>query len=119
VRSAEGLLARNNTAIAKGYIGFYDRLSRAESGKPAQAPVRRKASKTAPQAACAGCHCAGGQLSSWEITYLLTPVVGIYFYLYIFMNVYSRESSAYRSHSIVGVMAPPNRRHNGSTGSSA
>jgi transposase InsO family protein len=34
---------------------------------------------------------APGQLLSWDITYLPTPVVGIYFYLYLFMDIYSRK----------------------------
>ena len=31
------------------------------------------------------------QLFSWDITYLPTPVMGIYFYLYLFMDIYSRK----------------------------
>ena len=34
---------------------------------------------------------APGQLLSWDITYLPTPVMGIYFYLYLFMDIYSRK----------------------------
>lgn len=34
---------------------------------------------------------APGQLFSWDITYLKTPVMGIYFYLYLFMDIYSRK----------------------------
>lgn len=34
---------------------------------------------------------APGQLYSWDITYLPTPVKGIYFYLYLFMDIYSRK----------------------------
>lgn len=34
---------------------------------------------------------APGQLQSWDITYLPTPVKGIYFYLYLFMDVFSRK----------------------------
>jgi len=41
---------------------------------------RRALSATAP-----------GQLLSWDITYLPTPVKGIYFYLYLFMDVFSRK----------------------------
>src|SRR4029077_15359244 len=32
-----------------------------------------------------------GQLFSWDITYLPTQVMGIYFYLYLFMDIYSRK----------------------------
>lgn len=34
---------------------------------------------------------APGQLFSWDITYLPTTVMGIYFYLYLFMDIYSRK----------------------------
>lgn len=34
---------------------------------------------------------APGQLYSWDITYLPTPVKGIYFYLYLFMDIFSRN----------------------------
>lgn len=34
---------------------------------------------------------APGQLFSWDITYLPTPVMGSYFYLYLFMDIYSRK----------------------------
>jgi putative transposase len=34
---------------------------------------------------------APGQLYSWDITYLPTPVKGVYFYLYLFMDIFSRK----------------------------
>lgn len=34
---------------------------------------------------------APAQLFSWDITYLPTRVMGIYFYLYLFMDIYSRK----------------------------
>lgn len=34
---------------------------------------------------------APNQLFSWDITYLPTPVKGIYFYLYLFMDIFSRK----------------------------
>ena len=34
---------------------------------------------------------APGQLFSWDITYLPTQVMGMYFYLYLFMDIYSRK----------------------------
>lgn len=34
---------------------------------------------------------APSQLYSWDITYLPTPVKGIYFYLYLFMDIFSRK----------------------------
>lgn len=34
---------------------------------------------------------APGQLYSWDITYLPTSLMGTYFYLYLFMDIYSRK----------------------------
>lgn len=34
---------------------------------------------------------APGALFSWDITYLPTPVRGLYFYLYLFMDIFSRK----------------------------
>jgi len=34
---------------------------------------------------------APGQLFSWDITYLPTAIMGSYFYLYLFMDIYSRK----------------------------
>jgi len=34
---------------------------------------------------------APNQLFSWDITYLPTPVLGSYFYLYLFMDIFSRK----------------------------
>jgi len=34
---------------------------------------------------------APDELFSWDITYLATPVKGIYFYLYLFMDIFSRK----------------------------
>lgn len=41
-----------------------------------------------PRALCAS---APNELFSWDITYLPTPVMGIYFYLYLFMDIFSRK----------------------------
>jgi putative transposase len=49
--------------------------------KPAK--PRRK-----PRALCAT---APAELISWDITYLPTQVTGIYFYLYLFMDIFSRK----------------------------
>lgn len=49
--------------------------------KPAKARYKPRAlAATAP-----------GQLFSWDITYLQTSVMGIYLYLYLFMDIYSRK----------------------------
>ncbi len=36
-----------------------------------------------------------GQVWSWDITYLRSPVAGMYFYLYLFVDVWSRKIVAY------------------------
>lgn len=41
-----------------------------------------------PRALCAT---APGELFSWDITYLPAPIRGSYFYLYLFMDIYSRK----------------------------
>jgi putative transposase len=44
--------------------------------------------RSKPRALCA---MAPGELFSWDITYLPTQVKGIYFYLYLFMDIFSRK----------------------------
>lgn len=66
---------------------FYRVLSAAKqlkhrgSERPAQA-------RSKPRALCAT---APNQLFSWDITYLPTQIRGIYFYLYLFMDIFSRK----------------------------
>lgn len=40
-----------------------------------------------------------GQLLSWDITYLLSSMRGVYFYLYLVMDVWSRKIVAWEVHS--------------------
>jgi putative transposase len=66
---------------------FY-RILKAESQlrhRGAERPAQRRHK---PRALCAT---APKQLFSWDITYLPTPVRGIYFYLYLFMDIFSRK----------------------------
>lgn len=66
---------------------FY-RIMRAENmlrHRGAERPAQRRHK---PRALCAT---APNQLFSWDITYLPTPVKGIYFYLYLFMDIFSRK----------------------------
>jgi transposase InsO family protein len=66
---------------------FY-RIMRAESQlrhRGAERPAQRRHK---PRALCAT---APNQLFSWDITYLPTPVKGLYFYLYLFMDIFSRK----------------------------
>lgn len=51
----------------------------------AERPAKRRHK---PRALCAT---APNQLFSWDITYLPTQVRGIYFYLYLFMDIFSRK----------------------------
>ncbi|MFZ1318727.1 MAG: DDE-type integrase/transposase/recombinase [Candidatus Nitrotoga sp.] len=51
----------------------------------AERPAQRRHK---PRALCAT---APNRLFSWDITYLPTPVKGIYFYLYLFMDIFSRK----------------------------
>ena len=44
--------------------------------------------RSRPRALCAS---APEELFSWDITYLPTQVMGIYFYLYLFMDIFSRK----------------------------
>jgi putative transposase len=52
-----------------------------DAARPAQA-------RSKPRALCAT---APNQLYSWDITYLPSGVKGIYFYLYMFIDIYSRK----------------------------
>lgn len=49
---------------------------------------RRKQQRSKPRALCAT---APNQLFSWDITYVPTRVFGIYFYLYLFLDIFSRK----------------------------
>ena len=49
---------------------------------------RVKQQRSKPRALCA---MAPNQLFSWDITYLPTRVIGIYFYLYLFLDIFSRK----------------------------
>lgn len=62
-------------------LRVHNQLGHRGAERPAQA--RHK-----PRALAAN---APGQLYSWDITYLPTPVKGIYFYLYLFMDIFSRK----------------------------
>ncbi len=53
-----------------------------------RSPARSRQKRSKPRALCAT---APNQLFSWDITYLPTPILGIYFYLYLFMDIFSRK----------------------------
>ena len=66
---------------------FY-RIMRAESQCRHRGAERPAQGRHKPRALCAT---APKQLFSWDITYLPTPVKGLYFYLYLFIDIFSRK----------------------------
>jgi transposase InsO family protein len=66
---------------------FYRVLTAANQVKHRNA-ARRTAESSKPRAVQAT---GPNQLYSWDITYLPTTVRGVYFYLYMFMDIYSRK----------------------------
>jgi transposase InsO family protein len=66
---------------------FY-RVLRAENQLQHRGAERPAQQRHKPRALCAT---APDELFSWDITYLPTQVKGIYFYLYLFMDIFSRK----------------------------
>lgn len=66
---------------------FY-RVLRAEGQCQHRGAERPAQKRHKPRALCAT---APDQLFSWDITYLPTPVKGVFFYLYLFMDIFSRK----------------------------
>jgi transposase InsO family protein len=66
---------------------FY-RVLRAEQQLTHRRPERPAQNRSKPRALCAT---APDELFSWDITYLPTQVKGIYLYLYLFMDIFSRK----------------------------
>jgi putative transposase len=79
-------LADQGTYIASEST-FYRILRNAGLVKHRQA-ARPVQERSKPRAICAT---APNQLYSWDITYLPSGVKGIYFYLYMFIDIYSRK----------------------------
>jgi len=54
----------------------------------------------APSARAVPCHCASApnQLWAWDITYLPGPIAGMFFFLYLVLDVYSRKIVAHEVH---------------------
>lgn len=71
---------------------FY-RVLRAENQLAHRRPERAARQRTKPRAACAT---QPNQLFTWDITYLPTTVHGLYFYLYLFLDVFSRKIVAWQ-----------------------
>jgi putative transposase len=66
---------------------FY-RVLKAENQLKHRGAEKPSRPRSKPRALCAT---APDELFSWDITYLPTQVMGIYFYLYLFMDIYSRK----------------------------
>ena len=66
---------------------FY-RVLKAASQIQHRGPDRPRQQRSKPRALSAS---APNQLFSWDITYLPTLVTGIYFYLYLFVDIFSRK----------------------------
>ena len=79
-------LADQGTYVASEST-FYRVLTAANQVKHRSA-ARATAESSKPRAVQAT---ASNQLYSWDITYLPTTVRGVYFYLYMFMDIYSRK----------------------------
>lgn len=83
-------------ADAGRYLGSEStlyRLLRAANQLAHRRPERRAQVRSKPRALSAT---APDQLSSWDITYLPTRVFGIYLYLYVFLDVFSRKIVAWQ-----------------------
>ena len=66
---------------------FY-RVLKAENQLKHRGAEQPSKPRSKPRALCATAPC---ELFSWDITYLPTQVKGIYFYLYLFMDIFSRK----------------------------
>jgi len=67
------------------------------AGQTAHRRAERPATpRSTPEALCA---VAPNQLYSWDITYLATTVKGLFFYLYLVMDVYSRKIVGWQVHA--------------------
>jgi len=71
---------------------FY-RVLKAASQLRHRGPERPRNKRSKPRALSAS---APNQLFSWDITYLPTLVTGIYFYLYLFLDIFSRKIVAWQ-----------------------
>lgn len=71
---------------------FY-RVLREENQLAHRRPERVAHKRNKPRAACAT---QPNQLYTWDITYLPTTVHGVYFYLYLFLDVFSRKIVAWQ-----------------------
>lgn len=64
----------------------------------AQLAHRGRARPATPRAVPRHCATGPNQLYAWDITYLPGPVAGMYFFLYLMLDVYSRKIVAHEVH---------------------
>ena len=73
------------------------RVLKAENQRKHRGAERPTQRRHRPRALCAT---APAQLFSWDITYLPTPIKGLYFYLYLFMDIFSRKIVGWQVYEI-------------------
>lgn len=86
-------LADQGTYVASESSFF--RVLRAANQVKHRAAAKPSPERSKPQAVSAT---APNQLYSWDITYLPTTVKGAYFYLYLFMDIFSRKVVGWQVH---------------------
>ena len=79
------------------YIGSPRTISRVLAAEKLNAK-RNKSKSSTPRAVPRLCAEGPNQVWSWDITYLKTHVKGIYFYLYLILDIYSRKIVGWSVH---------------------
>lgn len=87
------ILAERGTYIASErtfyrILGAENQLKHRQKSKP-------KTPRKTPKALCAS---EPGQIITWDITYLKTTVLGHFFYLYLFVDIFSRKIVGWQIH---------------------
>jgi len=87
------ILAERNEYIASERT-FY-RVLHQEGQLTHRQASRPRTARHKPDALCAT---GPGQVLSWDITYLKIPILGQFFYLYLFMDIFSRKIVGWQIH---------------------
>ncbi len=79
--------------------------------------LKHRGRARAPQARAVPRHCAQApnQLYAWDITYLPGPIQGMFFFLYLVLDVFSRKIVAYEVHEAVRRTCRTTHRAGGAT----
>ena len=75
----------------------FNRVLKAQNQLRHRGAERPPQKRIKPRALCA---VAPDELFSWDITYLPTPIRGIHFYLYLFMDIFSRKIVGWQIYEI-------------------